>query len=97
MPFGISSAPEVFQWKMHEVIEGLSGAEVVADDFVVVGFGNTSEEATQDHDKNLECFLQWCAEKNLKLNDKKLQLRLLEVPFIGHVATADGLPGKFKL
>ena len=40
MPFGISSAPEVFQRRMHEVIEGLQGVEVVADDLVVVGFGD---------------------------------------------------------
>ncbi len=46
MPFGISSAPEVFQRRMHEVIEGLQGVEVVADDFVTVGFGDTEEEAT---------------------------------------------------
>ena len=50
MPFGICSALEVFQRRMHEMIEGLQGVEVVADDFVVVGFGNTQEEATQDHD-----------------------------------------------
>ena len=30
MPFGISSAPEVFQKKMYELIEGLQGIEVVA-------------------------------------------------------------------
>ena len=39
MPFGICSAPEVFQWRMHELIEGLNGIEVVADDFVAVGRG----------------------------------------------------------
>ena len=50
MPFGISSAPEVFQWRMHKVIEGLEGVEVVADDFVTVGFGDTEEEATASHD-----------------------------------------------
>ena len=33
MPFGISSAPEVFQRKMHELIEGMTGTEVVADEF----------------------------------------------------------------
>ena len=32
MPFGISSAPEVFQRRMHELIEGLQGVEVIADD-----------------------------------------------------------------
>ena len=43
MPFGISSAPEVFQHRMHELIEGLEGVEVVAGDFVVVRFGETLE------------------------------------------------------
>ena len=38
---------------MHELIEGLSGIEVVADDFIVIGCGNTIEEATDDHDKVL--------------------------------------------
>ena len=41
---------------MHELIEGLSGIEVVADDFVVVGFGDTLEEAFRDHNKNLVAF-----------------------------------------
>ena len=91
MPFGISSAPEVFQRKMHEVTEGLKGVEVIADDFVVVGLGESIEEATADHDSNLEAFLECCTVKHLKLNDKKLKLRLQEVPFIGHVATSEGL------
>ena len=91
MPFGISSAPEVFQRRMHEVIEGLKGVEVVDDDFVVVGFGTSIDEATRNHDCNLEAFLDRCAERNLKLNDKKTRLRLQEVPFIGHVATSEGL------
>ena len=30
---------------MHELIGGLTGTEVVADDFVVAGFGDTYEEA----------------------------------------------------
>ena len=38
MPFGISSAPEVWQRKMHEAIEGLQGVEVIVDDFLVCGF-----------------------------------------------------------
>ena len=42
MPFGISSAPEVFQKRIHELIEGLQDMEVIADDFVVIGFGEGS-------------------------------------------------------
>ena len=51
MPFGICSAPEVFQRKMHELIEGLPGVEVVANDFAVVGFESTEEEATPNHNQ----------------------------------------------
>ena len=29
---------------MHQLVEGLSGVEVIADDFVVVGFGDSMEE-----------------------------------------------------
>ena len=50
MPFGIRSAPEVFQRRMHELIEGMPHVEVIADDFVVVGYGETMEQATQDHE-----------------------------------------------
>ena len=99
MPFGIRSAPEVFQRRMHELIEGMPHVEVVADDFVVVGYGETMEQATQDHDKTLMAFLQLCQDRGLKLNTEKLKLRQIQVSFIGHVATGDGLqvdPAKVK-
>ena len=64
--------------------------ELVEDDSVFVGFGNTLE-ATQDHDRNLDAFLKRCLERNLKFNDKKMKFRRQEVPFIVHVATAEGL------
>ena len=67
MPFGVSSAPEVFQRRMHQLIEGISGTEVVADDFIVAGFGDTLEEAFRDHNKNLVAFLQRCSARGVKL------------------------------
>ena len=91
MPFGISSAPEVFQRGMHELIEGLHGVEVIADDLVVVGFGHTHLEAVHDHDKNLMTFLQCCEAQGVVLNTDKCTLRQKEVPFIGHIATDEGL------
>ena len=102
MPFGISSAPEVFQKKMHKLTDGLHavhGIEVVADDFVVVWYGNTVDEANVDHDKRFHSFLQRCVERGVKLNVDKFKLRQEEVRFIGHVATSDGLgidPTKVK-
>ena len=53
MPFGISLAPEVFQQRIQELNKGLRGVEVVAYDFVVVGFGDTVQDAMRDHDRNL--------------------------------------------
>ena len=91
MPFGICSAPEVFQRRIHQLIEGLKGVEVVVDDFVVVGFGDTLEDAVKDHDLSLEAFLQRCGDRGIKLNSGKVQLRKQVVPFIGHVATDQGL------
>ena len=65
MPFGISSASEVFQKKMHELLEGLQGIEVVADDFVV-GYSNMVDEANANHDKRFHSFLQRCEERGVK-------------------------------
>ena len=62
VPFGISSAPEVFQCKMHKLTDGLSGIEVVADDFIVVGCGNTVEAANKDHNNALMKFVEHCKE-----------------------------------
>ena len=57
MLFGISSAPEVWQQEMNEVLEGLSDIEVIADDFLICGFGASKEEAMANHDSNLSSFL----------------------------------------
>ena len=91
MPFGISSVPEIWQRKMHEAIEGLQGVEVIADDFLVYGFGDTVDEAVKNHDQNLTAFLQRCRELNLTLNFQKIKLRLSCVPFMGHLLSADGV------
>ena len=91
MPFEISSAPEVFQRKMHERIEGLAGVEVVADDFAVIGCGSTMEAGIMDHEQNLLRFIERCEERHVRLNTDKFQLRQTEATFIGHVASGEGL------
>lgn len=72
---------------MHELVEGLSGIEVVDDYFIVVGCGNALEQAIHHHDKILMLFLDRYKEHGFKLNTDKLTLRQNEVPFIAHVAT----------
>ena len=33
-------------WRMHQLVVGLSGVEVIADDFVVVGFRDSMVDAS---------------------------------------------------
>ena len=99
MPFGLSTAPEEFQRRQHEVLEGLSGVEVIADDILVYGSGDTKEQAVLDHDRNLIGVLERARKCNLKLNKQKMKLRMSEVPYMGHLLTSSGLrpdPQKVK-
>ena len=98
MPFGICSAPEIFQRKMPELIEEIPGIEVIADDFLVVSCGDTIEEATIDHDKKLRSFLRKCTKENIHLNIEKIKVREQKVTYIGHILLAEGVtPGEDKV
>ena len=87
MPFGINSAPEVRQQWMTQIVKGLNQVEVIADDFLIHGVGDTTEEAMTNHDLNLQTFLSRGCERGLKLNPTKIELRHFSVPFIGHILT----------
>ena len=52
MPFGISSASEVFQKKNQTVFEGISGIHIVADDIIIAA------SSVQDHDRILRQVLE---------------------------------------
>ena len=98
MPFGLCSAPEIFQRRMHEMVEGMDGIEVIADDFLICGCGNTQQEAIRDHNKILRRFLVKCEKQNLHLNSAKVKLRESTVTYIVHNVSADGVkPGEDKL
>ena len=99
MPFGISTAPEEFERRLQECLADLPGVEVLRDDILVVGHGDTQEEAERNHETNLKGLLNRASDVNLKLNSKKMNLRKTEVKFMGHLITKDGLkpdPDKIK-
>lgn len=91
LPFGVSVAPEVYQRKQHELLSGLSGIEPIADDILIVGCGDTDAEAMVDHDKKLLALMDKCSEIKLRLSLKKLQFKVKEVKFHGHILSAEGL------
>ena len=53
MPFGITSAPEIFHMKPNQNLERLNGVFKIADDILIPGQGETQREAAEDHDKTL--------------------------------------------
>lgn len=85
LPFGITSAPEIFQRLMTDLLKGLEGTVVVMDDILV--YGSTKEE----HDRHLDAVLRTVKASGLKLNRAKCHFRKTELQFFGHIISADGV------
>ena len=99
MPFGITPAPEIFQTKLDQNLEGLKEVFKIADDILITGQEEMESEADEDHDRNLKSLLDQCRERNIKLNKKKFTFKCNDVQFIGHRLTKEGLkpdPAKVK-
>lgn len=86
MPFGIKSAPEVYQRLMEEVLEGLEGVIVSADDILV--FADTVD-ILDVFTRNL---LERLMTRGIRLNkDKCVLTPLQEIKFLGHIVSSDGV------
>lgn len=46
MPFGINVAPEEYQRRLHEALHGLDGLACLADDILVYGCGEPTQDTT---------------------------------------------------
>ncbi|UYV65691.1 hypothetical protein LAZ67_3005154 [Cordylochernes scorpioides] len=85
LPFGISSAPEVFQRKMSNLLESQSGVNCHMDDIVI--WGATQEE----HDERLRCVLRKLQDSGLTLNKEKCIFSVKEIKFLGQLITERGV------
>ena len=85
LPFGITSAPELFQQEMEKLLADLPGVIVIMDDILV--FGATREE----HDERLQAVLSVIKSKGMKLNKAKCLFGQDELPFMGHIVGRDGV------
>ena len=82
--FGISSAPELFQHKMKEILLGLPGVVCQVDDILI--FGQNQEE----HER-LEAVLKRIEAANGTLNPPKCEFSKNKLTFLGHVIDTDGI------
>lgn len=67
------------------MIEDLDGVVNIIDDLLV--WGDTIEE----HDQRLIQLLKRARENNLKLNRNKCKIRMMEIKYIGHILSTQGL------
>jgi len=88
VPKGISSAPEEYQRRQNEALAGLNGVEVIADNILCYGSGETMNDVLKDYDSNLLNLLDPALSMNLTLNKKKLSMRLHQVTYMGHSFTS---------
>ncbi|XP_063361440.1 uncharacterized protein LOC134658236 [Cydia amplana] len=85
MPFGLASAPEVFQQVMSSLLADLENTEVSMDDVLL--HAASKDELEKTTHKVLEKFRN----AGLKLNKEKCVFSRQEVKFLGHIVTSEGL------
>ena len=76
---------------MHEFVEDVEEVEVIADDFLIAGFGSTDRNVNQSLERIEGAFLEKCRLWNLKLNHAKVKRHQSSVKFVGHLLTSQGL------
>ncbi|XP_022164853.1 uncharacterized protein K02A2.6-like, partial [Myzus persicae] len=85
LPFGISSAPEVFQRKTSEAFGEIDGVLCYFNDLIISG-------ATElEHDRALVRVLNRARELNIKFNKEKFQFKRNTVSYVGHEISHEGV------
>ena len=92
LPFGVSSAPAVFQRCMENLFQGCAGVAIYLDDILVTG------STIENHLDNLDKVLNIMTKAGLKLNKDKCKFLLPKVEYLGHMIDEKGLhPTKEKV
>ena len=81
LPFGVCSAPEVFQKKNEALFGDIDGVEVIFDYIIVAA------QDEQEHDEIMKNLLERAKVKNVQFNLDKLQYRVKEVKYMGNIVS----------
>ena len=84
LPYGVSTAPAIFQSVMDRILHGLPVA-CYLDDILIVA--KTEEE----HDELLEKTLERLEKAGVRLSQEKCEFRLSELRYLGHRIDATGI------
>ena len=84
MPFGITIAGDIFQWKLDQCFSHLKNVIIITDDIMVV------RQNQKEHNLALTTLLDTAWKSNVWLNYNKLQYKKTEVDFFGEIYMIDG-------
>ena len=85
LPFGVASAPAIFQRTMDQVLHSLPGVMCYLDDIIITG------ATDQKHLSNLAAVLERLRVKGFRLKKDKCHFMQTTVEYLGHVIDANGL------
>ena len=85
LPFGVSSAPAIFQAKMDQILSGLEGVICYLDDILISG------RSLEKHKENLTNVFKRLQQFDLRLKLTKCHFLEKEVEYLGHVINREGL------
>ena len=85
LPFGISSAPEIFQREMQKALEGLEGVLCQMDDILI------HTETVDEHTDKVQEVLERLVKAGITLNEEKCEFFQTRVTFLGHVIDQSGI------
>ena len=85
LPFGICSAPEIFQREMQKILRGVDGIVCQMDDILVHG------SDLKQHDRRLREVLSKLQQAGVTLNETKCEFNKKSVKFLGHIIDETGI------
>lgn len=85
LPFGVTSAPAIFQRTMDSLLQGIPHVAAYLDDILITG------EDDQEHLRNLDAVLDRLETADLRLKQSKCAFLTAEVVYMGHRINKEGL------
>ena len=85
LPFGIASAPAIFQRTMDTILQGIDGVACYIDDIIVTG------RAAEEHLQHLEEVFKCLQKHGIHVRLPKCRFLQDSVEFLGHRIDADGI------
>ena len=85
LPFGVASAPALFQKLMDQVLHGIPGVACYIDDILI---STTDEES---HIKTLEEVFRRLKKHGFRLKKEKCEFLTASVEYLGHLIDQDGI------